>query len=102
MKTEVMDMLTTRLESGELFGRSPKGKEQQMARAVLNDAVQDLVTAMKAVEEDGLYDRDEVENFVLTRLRTYEEIIYAMDREEFDSFLDIQLENVVARRKMNR
>lgn len=100
MKTEVMDMLTTRLENGELFGRSPKGKEQQMARAVLNDAVQDLVTAMKAVEEDGLYDRDEVENFVLTRLRTYEEIIYAMDKEEFDSFLDIQLENAMARRRM--
>lgn len=100
MKTEVMDMLTTRLENGELFGRSPKGKEQQMARAVLNDAVQDLVTAMKAVEEDGLYDRDEVENFVLTRLRTYEEIIYAMDKEEFDSFLDIQLENAKARRRM--
>lgn len=57
---------------------------------------------MKAVEEDGLYSREEIENFVLTRLRTYEEIIYAMDREEFDSFLDIQLENVVARRKMNR
>lgn len=95
-------MLTTRLENGELFGRSPKGKEQQMARAVLNDAVQDLVTAMKAVEEDGLYEREEIENFVLTRLRTYEEIIYAMDREEFDSFLDIQLENVVARRKMSR
>lgn len=95
-----MDMLTTRLENGELFGRSPKGKEQQMARAVLNDAVQDLVTAMKAVEEDGLYEREEIENFVLTRLRTYEEIIYAMDKEEFDSFLDIQLENVVARRKM--
>lgn len=100
MKTEVMDMLTTRLENGELFGRSPKGKKQQMARAVLNDAVQDLVTAMKAVEEDGLYDRDEVENFVLTRLRTYEEIIYAMDKEEFDSFLDIQLENAMARRRM--
>ena len=97
---EVMDMLTTRLENGELFGRSPKGKEQQMARAVLNDAVQDLVVAMKAVEEDGLYDRDEVENFVLTRLRTYEEIIYAMDKEEFDSFLDIQLENAMARRRM--
>ena len=93
-------MLTTRLENGELFGRSPKGKEQQMARAVLNDAVQDLVVAMKAVEEDGLYDRDEVENFVLTRLRTYEEIIYAMDKEEFDSFLDIQLENAMARRRM--
>jgi hypothetical protein len=93
-------MLTTRLENGELFGRSPKGKEQQMARAVLNDAVQDLVTAMKAVEEDGLYERDEIENFVLTRLRTYEEIIYAMDKEEFDSFLDIQLENAKARRRM--
>ena len=95
-------MLTTRLENGELFGRSPKGKEQQMARAVLNDAVQDLVTAMKAVEEDGLYERDEIENFVLTRLRTYEEIIYAMDREEFDSFLDIQLENAKARRRVGR
>jgi hypothetical protein len=95
-----MDMLTTRLENGELFGKSPKGKEQQMARSILNDAVQDLVVAMKAVEEDGLYEREEIENFVLTRLRTYEEIIYAMDREEFDSFLDIQLENVVTRRKM--
>ena len=95
-------MLTTRLENGELFGRSPKGKEQQMARAVLNDAVQDLVTAMKAVEEDGLYERDEIENFVLTRLRTYEEIIYAMDREEFDSFLDVQLENAKARRRVGR
>ena len=97
-----MDMLTTRLENGELFGRTPKGKEQLMARSILNVSVQDLVIAMKAVEEEGLYSRDEIENFVLTRLRTYEEIIYAMDREEFDSFLDIQLENVVARRKMNR
>jgi len=95
-------MLTTRLENGELFGRTPKGKEQLMARSILNVSVQDLVIAMKAVEEEGLYSRDEIENFVLTRLRTYEEIIYAMDREEFDSFLDIQLENVVARRKMNR
>lgn len=97
-----MDMLTTRLENGELFGRTPKGKEHLMARSILNDSVQDLVVAMKAVEEDGLYSRDEIENFVLTRLRTYEEIIYAMDREEFDSFLDIQLENVIARRKMSR
>ena len=93
-------MLTTRLENGELFGRTPKGKKQLMARSILNDSVQDLVVAMKAVEEDGLYSREEIENFVLTRLRTYEEIIYAMDKEEFDSFLDIQLENVVARRKM--
>ena len=79
---------------------NPKGKEQLMARSILNDSVQDLVVAMKAVEEDGLYSRDEIENFVLTRLRTYEEIIYAMDKEEFDSFLDIQLENAKARRRM--
>lgn len=40
-----MDMLTTRLENGELFGRTPKGKEQLMARSILNDSVQDLVVA---------------------------------------------------------
>lgn len=95
-------MLTTRLENGELFGKVPQGKEKQAARALLNDSVQNLVTAMKAVESDELYTRDEIENFVLARMRTYEEIIFAMGEEEFGTFLDIQLQSAISRRRMNR
>lgn len=94
-------MLTERLKNGELFGEPNKeSKDKTAARALLSNAVQDLVTAMRAVELDGLYTRDDIEAYVLKMMGSYEETLYAMDEEEFDAYLNIALTNAIARRKL--
>lgn len=96
-------MLTERLKNGELFGEpSKESKDKTAARALLSNAVQDLVTAMRAVELDGLYTREDIEAYVLKMMGSYEETLYAMDEEEFDAYLNIALTNAIARRRMSR
>lgn len=92
-------MLTERLENNELFGKSDGNKARTQARSLLSNAVQGLVTAMRVVEADGLYTREEIEQYVLRTMRRFEETLYAMDVEEFDAYLDIQISNVLARRR---
>lgn len=94
-------MLTERLMNGELFGeKTENSKNKTAARSLLTGAVQDLVTAMRAVEADGLYTREEIEHYVLTVMRGFEETIYKMEVNEFDAYLDIQYKNALARRHM--
>lgn len=95
-------MLSEKLTNGELFRTANPDKERQRARSLLNSAVQDLISAMRAIEGDKLYTREEIESFVLARMRRAEEQIYAMDDEEFDSYLDARLVNALTRWRMKK
>jgi len=82
--------------------REAERRQKHEARMMLNSAVEDLVTGMRAVELDGLYDRETIEDFVSRRLEEYEKTLYLMDEEEFDRYLDARLMNVIARRRLAR
>ena len=96
-------MLSDKLKSRGLYDvKESERRQKHEARMMLNSAVEDLVTGMRAVELDGLYDRETIEDFVSRRLEEYEKTIYLMDEEEFDRFLDARLMNAIARRRLAR
>ena len=101
-------MLSDKLKSKGLHDaiidakRESERRQKHEARMMLNSAVEDLVTGMRAVELDGLYDRETIEDFVSRRLEEYEKTLYLMDDEEFDRYLDARLLNAIARRRLAR
>lgn len=97
-----MKMLSEKLRNKELFNVDAEAERRTKsdARRMLNDIVGDLVAAMRAVELDGLYEREAIEDFVSKRLEEYEKTIYLMDAEEFDRYLEARMVNAVARRRL--
>lgn len=93
-------MLSETLKKNSLheFNAEVEEKRKQAGRTLLKNAVDDLVTAMNAVERDGTYTRDDIEAYVLKCLEFYERQLYSMDDEDFDDYLDEKL--VKAMRRM--
>ena len=90
--------MTKRLKDKEIFKEDMATEEAKHgARVLLSESVRDLIVAMKSVELDELYTRDEIENFVLRRMEYYEKYLYSMDKDAFDRFLDDQLIQAIRR-----
>lgn len=89
-------------DTDEANERESERRRKHDARILLNNAVECLVTAMRATELDEVYDREEIEDFVSRRLEEYEKTLYLMDEEEFERYLDARLKNTIARRRLAR
>ena len=83
-------MLSERLKEKNLFREEQETTEVQKkaARKSINECVKSLISAMRCVELDGVMTRDEIESFVLRRMEHWEAVLYSLDQEEFDKWLD--------------
>lgn len=81
-------MLTKRLKEKELFEDDLKVEERRHdALKILDESVEDLIITMVGIENEGVYEREEIENYVLKRKEYYETLFYGMDDDEFDEYL---------------
>lgn len=83
-------MLSEGLKKKNLFREEQKATEAQRiaARKLINECARSLISAMRCVELDGVMTRDEIESFVLRRMEHWEAVLYSLDQEEFDKWLD--------------
>ena len=85
-------MLTKRLKEKELFEDDLKVEERKHdALKTLDESVETLIITMVGAENAGVYEREEIENYVLKRMEYYEVLFYGMDDDEFDEYLTDKL-----------
>ncbi len=86
-------MLNEKLKDNYLFSDEQDKKEDQIRKAkrMLNSAVRSLIGSMKAVEMDGVMTHEEIEHFVLARMKHYEEKICPMSEEQFNDWIADEL-----------
>lgn len=86
-------MLNEKLKDKYLFSDEQEKKEDQRRKAkrMLNSCVRSLIGSMKAVEMDGVMTHEEIERFVLARMKHYEEKIYPMSEEQFNEWIADEL-----------
>lgn len=81
-------MLTEKLREKELFKEDVKQEESKHdALRLLNDQIESLIVAMRAVEDRGDWTREEVESYVLRRMEYHEAHIYRMGDIEFTLYI---------------
>lgn len=86
-------MLNEKLKDKYLFSEEQERKEDQKRKAkrMLNSSVRSLIGSMKSVEMDGVMTFDEIELFVLARMKHYEEKIYPLSKDEFKKWIADEL-----------
>ena len=86
-------MLNEKLKDKYLFSDEQDKKEDQIRKAkrMLNSTVRSLIGSMKAVEMDGVMTHEEIEHFVLARMKHHEEKICPMSEEQFNDWIADEL-----------
>lgn len=81
------EMLSERLKNRELFEREIKLASTERALALLEECTEQLVLTMRTVEKMGLLERDNIQDYVLNRMESYEKKYYLMEEDIFDDFI---------------
>jgi len=81
-------MLSEKLRSRTLFEDKPtEDTKQVMALKFLEECVDHLVILMKTIENMGIMEREDIEDYVIAYLEAYEKRYYAMEGDAFDAWL---------------
>ena len=81
-------MLSERLKKKELFPESRlDNRKKELAKALLNDAVENLVIGMRTAEEYSSMSQEDIEQYVIERLEEVELRYYSDSDEDFDYFV---------------
>lgn len=93
-------MLTEKLMNEGLFTteRTEESKQRHIARRLIDEAVRNLILAMRSAELDEAYSRDVIERFVMLRMEAHEKEIYSLEEDEFSAYLEACLFKQFVRR----
>lgn len=90
-------MLSMKLENKDVLKEGLIEEFRHDALANLDEAVKSLVITMVGTERHELYERDEIENYVIRRLGFYETFLYGMDDDEFHNYIGEELIRAIRR-----
>ena len=79
--------LTERLKNRELFEREVKLTTMERALMMLEECTEQLVLTMRTVEKMGILERENIQDYVLNRMESYEKRYYLMEEDVFDDFI---------------
>lgn len=80
-------MLSERLKNRELFEREIKLASTERALMMLEECTEQLVLTMRTVEKMGILERENIQDYVLNRMESYEKKYYLMEEDVFDDFI---------------
>lgn len=82
-------MLSDRLKDRTLFVTVEEvdiGRTKQ-ALDMLEECVDNLVLLMRTIETEGLLPREDVEEYVISYIESYEKRYYGLEEDKFDKFM---------------
>jgi hypothetical protein len=82
-------MLSDRLRQRTLFASREEALNSKRKEALdmLEGCTDNLVIAMKTIENLKLFPREDIEDYVISYIEAFEERYYTLDEDDFDTFL---------------
>lgn len=78
-------MISKKLKSKGLFTADYSKREE--ALDMLEECVGNLILGMKTVEHLNLFSREDIEDYVITYMETFEQRYYGYESDAFDVFI---------------
>ena len=82
-------MLSDRLRQRTLFASREEALNSKRKEALdmLEECTDNLVIAMKTIENLKLFPREDIEDYVISYIEAFEKRYYTLDEDDFDTFL---------------